>query len=266
MKQKINMVGGGFQHEVCSSAGSVPKLIEWVKGNHTAPISIHIDYGIMNQKVDKTKRNYAWLSESRTINGPLYQWCINNLNYLEENFEMIFTHDRNILNLSDKFKFVICNARPWVKDLGIHKKSKLVSMVASSKIMCEEHRYRQKIVSKYKDKLDLYGRGYKNIKTKEEGIKDYMFSIAMENGTYPLMYTEKITDCFGLGTIPIYWGTPDIGKVFNTDGIIVLTDDFKISDLSQELYFSKMDAIKENFEITKNIPIAEDYIYNEFIK
>jgi hypothetical protein len=57
IKEKINMVGGGFQHEICSSAGSTPQLIEWVKGNHSANISIHIDYGIMNNPVNKNNKN-----------------------------------------------------------------------------------------------------------------------------------------------------------------------------------------------------------------
>ena len=57
---KINMIGGGFQHEICSSAGSVPKLVEWDKGSHNANISIHIDQAI-KQPVNKNKKNYAWL-------------------------------------------------------------------------------------------------------------------------------------------------------------------------------------------------------------
>lgn len=266
MKQKINMVGGGFQHEVCSSAGSVPSLIEWVKFNHTAPISIHVDHGIIHQSVDKTKKNYAWLSESKTINHELYKWCIENISFLEDNFELIFTHDKSLLPISDKFKMVICNARPWVKDYGIHQKNKLISMVASNKVMCEDHKYRQKIISKYRNKLDLFGRGYREIPTKDVGIKDYMFSVAMENGTYPLMYTEKITDCFVMGAIPIYYGSESIGEVFDTNGIIKLTDDLDLESLTSEIYYSKIDSIKKNYEITMNLPTAEDYIYEKYIK
>ena len=139
-------------------------------------------------------------------------------------------------------------------------------MVASNKVMCEDHRYRQKMIFKYKNKLDLFGRGYKTIPTKEVGIKDYMFSVAMENGTYPLMYTEKITDCFAMGTIPIYYGTESIGEVFDTNGIIKLTENLKLEELNQDLYQSKMDSIKNNYEITMNLPTAEDYIYENFIK
>tara|TARA_B110000285_G_C14972599_1_gene537331 strand:+ start:167 stop:946 length:780 start_codon:yes stop_codon:yes gene_type:complete len=259
------MIGGGFTHDVCSSAGSEPKLMVWDKSG-MSDISIHIDYGVANIPPNPSKKNYVWLSESKTINKPLYDWCIDNVKFLEDNFELLFTHDKSLVGLSNKFKLVTCSAKPWVKDVGIHTKSKLVSMIASNKVMCDEHRYRQEVIRKYSGKLDHYGRGYRNITNKEEGLNDYCFSIAMENHTYSLAFSEKITDCFATGTIPIYYGTPEISEVFNPDGIIMLTDDFKIEDLSFELYYSKMDAIKENYEIVTNMSVAEDYIYEKFIK
>lgn len=260
------MVGGGFQHDICSSHGSVPKLVEWVKNNHTAPISIHIDHAMYNTPVDKSKKNYAWLSESKTINSGVYEWCKNNVKYLEDNFEFIFTHDKDLLSFSDKFKLVICNVRPWIQDCKIHNKTKLVSMIASSKIMCEEHKYRQQMIQKFHQKVDHFGRGFRPIQKKEEGLNDYCFSIAIENGNYANMFTEKITDCFATGTIPIYWGCPTINEFFNPEGIILLDDNFKIEDLSFDLYHSKMKFVEENFKITMDLPVAEDYIYENYIK
>ena len=88
----------------------------------------------------------------------------------------------------------------------------------------------------------------------------------MENLTYSNGYSEKITDCFATGTIPIYYGSPDIVEVFNSDGIIWLTEEFKIEDLSAELYWSKMDAIQDNYNRAINFPIAEDWIFETYIK
>jgi len=270
MRQKVNMVGGGFQHDVCSSSGSVPKLMEWIKGVHDAPISIHIDHAMWFGRGEYVPpnpqtKNYAWLMESKTIIGPLYEWCSNNIPHLVENFEMVFTHDKSLVELSPIFKLVVCNALPWVKDCGIFDKTKSLSMIASSKVMCEEHRYRQQIIQKHQHQMNHYGRGFKNINIKEDGLKDYRFSITMENGTYPLMYSEKLTDCFVTGTIPIYYGC-DVSELFDTNGIIMLTDDFNPSDLTEDLYHSKMESIKNNYEIAMNLPIAEDYIYENFIK
>jgi predicted nucleic acid-binding Zn ribbon protein len=62
----------------------------------------------------------------------------------------------------------------------------------------------------------IYGRDYKFIPNKLDGLKDYMFSIVVENSIYPKYYTEKITDCFATGTVPIYYGDKSIGEDFNS--------------------------------------------------
>ena len=260
----INMIGGGFSHDICSSAGSVPKFVEWCKDG-SSDISIHIDYGILTQ-VNPSKINFAWLAESKTINSSLYDWCVKNVSFLEKNYELIFTHDKSLLNISPKFKLVICNCVPWVKLPNIYPKSKLISMIASNKLMCAEHQLRRVVIDKYKNDIDLYGRGYLEVDKKETALSDYYFSICMENSTYSNAYSEKITDCFACGTIPIYYGSPDIGEVFNEDGIIWLTDNFSVNSISPELYWSKIDAVMDNYNRAINFPIAEDWIYETYIK
>lgn len=42
--------------------------------------------------------------------------------------------------------------------------------------------------------------------------KPYKFSIAFENAWYPGYTSEKIVTSMLAGTIPIYWGNPDIGR------------------------------------------------------
>lgn len=257
------MVGGGFQHDICSSSGSVPKHVEWDKQG-TANISIHIDHAIM-QPVDKTKRNFAWVAESSAVIIPVIEWLKANIEYIEQTYELLFTHDARIASLSPKFKMVLANAVPWVKNRGMYDKTKLVSMIASSKNFCQGHNFRQTILAKYKGKIDCFGSGWNYIEKKEQGLNDYCFSIAMENDNYDNIFTEKITDCFVTGTIPIFWGSPTIGNYFNIDGIIPFTPDLKIEDLTLDLYESKVLSIEENFNIAIDIPIAEDYIYLKYI-
>ena len=76
-------------------------------------------------------------------------------------------------------------------------------------------------------------------------------------------FTEKLLDCFATGTIPVYLGAPDIGDHFNKDGIIDLTEEFEVSE---EIYYSKMDAIKENLEKAKEIEVLEDFIYRRYLQ
>lgn len=258
------MIGGGFQHTLSTNTFE-PKYVEWVKGNHTAPISIYIDNSLKMISSSKT-RNYGWLCESKTINVNLYRWCIENIDHLKENFISVFTHDVELSKLSEIFVLTLCSAKSFLPHGKIETKNKLVSMIASSKVMCEEHRFRQQIINKFSSDCDHYGRGFNPINDKSDGLRDYCFSFAMENATYSNMFTEKITDCFMMGTIPIYYGIPNIGDFFNTEGIILLDNNFKIEDLSFKIYQSKMGAIKENYELSVNMPIAEDYIYKNFIK
>lgn len=50
--------------------------------------------------------------------------------------------------------------------------------------------------------------------------QQYKFSIAFENASAPGYTTEKIVQAFAAGTIPIYWGNPDIGQEFNTRSFV----------------------------------------------
>jgi hypothetical protein len=139
-------------------------------------------------------------------------------------------------------------------------------MISSNKSMVPGHRKRLEFVNKFKDQVHLYGRGFRDLERKEDGMKDYMFSIAVENAVYDTYFTEKLTDCFATGTIPIFYGCRGVTEYFNEDGIIFLDDDFDVSTLTEELYYSKMDAIKDNFERANNLPVAEDYLYETYWK
>jgi hypothetical protein len=91
----------------------------------------------------------------------------------------------------------------------------------------------------------------------------------MENATYSNMFTEKITDCFMTGTIPIYYGISNIGDYFNTDGIIILDDNFKLDTISchttklQEVKIALKDLDNQLIEVRNRL--AEVKIIKETI-
>jgi|DEB0MinimDraft_12_1074336.scaffolds.fasta_scaffold00025_37 hypothetical protein len=262
---EINMIGGGFQHSP-STSGYEPLYVKWVKGSHTAPISMHIDFLIKTPPNPNTI-NYGWLSESKDINTGLYEWCANNLDFLKKHYKLVFTHDVSLTELSNIFALQVSGKSFIAESDGlVYPKTKLVSMIASNKKMCPAHIYRHEMIAKFSPHCDHFGRGFREIPNKIDGLKDYCFSIAMENGTYPNMVSEKITDCFMTGTIPIFYGIENIGDFFNTDGIITLNDDFKIESLSFDLYNSKIEAVKENFETAMNMLVSEDHLYLKYIK
>jgi hypothetical protein len=48
----------------------------------------------------------------------------------------------------------------------------------------------------------------------------YKFSIAFENATHRGYTTEKLIHPMVAGSIPIYWGNPEVGKLFNTRSFV----------------------------------------------
>lgn len=262
MKIKINLIGGGFTHTL-STNEQEPKYIQWV--NSGGDISIHVDDGMLKPTNSFTK-NYGWLCESKTIIPEMYNWCRTNLDFLKSKFIKVFTHDVELSLISDIFQLIQCSGKSFINDGLIHKKTKLVSMIASNKNMCSEHLFRHEMIQKFSNQCDHFGRGFNQIDNKVDGLKDYCFSIAIENATYSNMFTEKLTDCFMCGTIPIYHGISNIGDFFDTNGIIILNEDFKIEDLSYELYYDKMDSIEKNLAKSIDLLLAEDYIYLNYIK
>lgn len=261
----LNLIGSGFSHAYSSSGWSKPQHLVWNKYPDTSSdISVHVDNAIIEIPVDKTKKNFSWIAESSAIVHNVVEWIKNNKQYIEENFIYLFTYDKSLLNITNNVKYVTPNWLPWV-DFTLHEKTELCSMVASNKDITEWHRYRQTIIQKLSGQVKHYGWGYNVLQDKNLAFNNYMFSICLEN--FPYSLTEKVTDCFAKKTIPIMLGCKEtMMENFNPDGVIMYTDDFKISDLSPELYYSKMDAINDNYERAKKLITTEDYFYLNYIK
>lgn len=114
------------------------------------------------------------------------------------------------------------------------KKSKLFSMVASSKMDLPGHRYRHDVIRallKSDIPIDIYGRGLEylyrgdprikgSIEQKENALLPYMFSIAIENVIEPYFISEKFYDPILCETTPIYWGSAHARLVFGEDSFI----------------------------------------------
>ena len=268
MRTRFNLVGDTFTHltngnKGYSVHGKESKYIKWVKDNPLAEGTFYIDNTINDGISDGRKGpKYLWLLESKNIKPGLVESIIDNKQLVEDTYETIFTHDQRLLALGDKYKWVPAQGF-WIKEPKIYEKTKMISMIASNKRMCEGHVKRLGWVERIGDQLDLYGRGFNEIADKEEGLCDYMFSVAIENGEYETYFTEKLLDCFATGTIPVYLGAPDVGDHFNKDGIIDLTEEFEVSE---EIYYSKMDAIKENLEKAKEMEVLEDFIYRRYFQ
>jgi hypothetical protein len=130
---------------------------------------------------------------------------------------------------------------------------------------------RFRVYDRLKDdtRVDFYGTGCeKPIEYKIESLKDYKFSIVIENSIENGYFTEKLLDCFLSGTIPIYVGSKSVNDYFDENGIIHFEGDEDLPNilekLTDELYQSKMESIKKNFDIAKQY-MHPEIIINNFL-
>lgn len=121
--------------------------------------------------------------------------------------------------------------------------------------------------------FDMFGLGFKEIGGKIEGLKDYRFSISIENDCLVNGASEKISDCFLTGTIPIYYGCPNIGDYFDMDGIFYFDTENELEEiilrLNEEgeiIYNRKIDAVKNNYNLVLEYSLNPDKHFQKYLK
>lgn len=163
------------------------------------------------------------------------------------------------------------------KELRLSKKKKKISCISSDKLTTKGHKERFVFVERLKKEslgIDFYGRGYKELVDKYEGLREYKYSIAIENGSFKNYFSEKIMDCFLNYTVPIYFGCPNIKDFFPEDSYILI--DIRDANLSIEQikniihnddYESRVPAlikarnlVLEKYNLYSFIEDNEDYI------
>jgi hypothetical protein len=288
---KIKGIGIPFSCHQSSCSNRKPKTFSWTEDD--CEIEVWVDSAIsqaINLERNPNVKRYAWLCESRAIIPQIRNMFKDEdiFNSMVNSFDGIFTCENELVEMHEKIHFCLIGSNlPWIQEYKIHDKSKLVSFIASHKLFTQGHYIRHELYKSTinnKIDIDVYGSITGNsfghnpgchldgIKTewhdKREGIMDYMFSVVIENDQYDTYFTEKITDCFATGTIPVYWGTKNIGDYFNTDGIIFLEGNINemqniICNLNESLYNEKIDAIEDNLKIVKKLQSADDMLYEK---
>lgn len=257
----LNRIGGSFSHANSSTLWKMAKNVVYTLD---ANESIVID-DMFHKPRTKPELTYGWLHESKSIIPDQYRYIQYYIN--RSFFKCVFTHDQELIDSDPNFFKFVPACGYWIEELKEKiEKTKLVSFITSNKTMCQGHLHRLRWMERLKGQVDLFGRGINQIDKKEEGLEPYYFSIAIENGKYDTYFTEKILDCFATQTIPVYYGTEKIVDYFNRDGIIMLNDDFRVEDLSYELYLEKFDAMVDNFNRVKDYYTVEDWMYNKYFK
>lgn len=262
LKDKLHIVDTLFLHAHSSSWYNKPTNFDWCREPNEDYV-IFTDNSLKMVDDTTSKKKYAWLIESPLITPNAYEYIKNN----HHKFDLIFTFDKNLLGISDKFVLVPIGGC-WIEEKNriVHNKSKLISIILSYKKTTYGHKLRHDIVERgVIDNLDIFG--YPNrIDTKIEGLKDYKYSVVIENAIEDYYFTEKLIDCFITGTIPIYCGCPSIHKFFDVNGIITFSsiDDLiqKQPQINDDFYKINFQSVLNNYELAKKYLVSDDIIYN----
>jgi hypothetical protein len=59
---------------------------------------------------------------------------------------------------------------------------------------------------------------------KRKYLRQFKFTIAFENSKRRGYHTEKLVDAFAANTVPIYWGDPDVSRLFNMKAFVAYND------------------------------------------
>lgn len=267
----VNLFDDTFRHDTCSVAWKTPEHIEYVRDKMEFDgVTLFTD-GYVNKleliEQVETDIKIGWLREPK---------CLHPENYEGESILdfIVLTYDSELIREG-------CTFCPyggiWIeqKDWQIRPKNRFLSMLYGSKTATEGHQLRHEIGENLSPHLIQYF-GYQGIptdysvQTKMRVLDDYLFSIVIETCREDNLFTEILLDCFVLGTGPIFWGAPNIGDFFNTDGILSFEtiDELEgiVRTLNRPLYDSMLEAIEENFYLAQEYAITEDWIYLNVLK
>jgi hypothetical protein len=238
----------------------------------------------MRQTMGKPDKKYGMLLESKELTPQDYLLIERNP-HLAQEFASIFTFDEKLLDkLPNAKEFCSCAQLNFFGEPVDEKileacknKTKNVSICSSQKQQCDLHRLRYDWAMKFKNNpalgVDTFGNfaggGFNSVM---DYLRDYRYSIAVENAIQPYWFTEKILNCFATRTVPIYVGHQKMAERFNPDGIIFVKpenyDNIEkiISQCNAADYAARLPAIEDNFRRIQAYKNPFDLLYERYLK
>ncbi len=277
-KPLIRIADSQFAHSGQGSYGAgdlkiPPSYFEWVRSNEQINDIIVITEGhahLVDQYPEKIK--ILLLIESPMINPAIYEQLRDES--FASKFSYVLTFSKDLVELNpSKFIYTYFGGC-WLfsKEQLIYPKTKNISIISSAKTATPNHLLRHTVIAQLASYIDgIYGRGYKEIHSKLEGLRDYRYHIVIENDSCRGMTSEKAIDAFRSGCILFYCGDSNIFEYFNRKGVFMFETVEELSELittpsmMENYYNENIAAVKENYEKAELFIIPEDLIWSTFL-
>ena len=228
MKKKIKLYFVDFSDDFTSKNNFFLNLLEKyydIEISNDPDILIYSNFGYEHLKYQCKKIFYS--GENNTTNYFFCDYAFSFEDSDEKNF--FFPHFTEYEYFFD-FKNNEYNAD--IEAYKNSKKGKFCSFMASNYKAKERINFVKELMKRKKvdclgpvlynmdksdtsGKVDQFGEYIDWRKEKLETIKEYKFTIAFENEQAYNYVTEKLYQPFVVGSIPIYWGAPNVDLLFN---------------------------------------------------
>lgn len=268
---------------ICSPYGYTPRIprrILWDRWNKGLDLQVYSHLAMLYpQKRGENTRQYGLLLESEKIVGRDYDVILERADSVNR-LDALFTHSERILDKYANARFMPGGGIYIGTNVGggewgesnFNQKRKLISIVSSDKKVCPLHVFRIDIAKEMLKRNigDVMGTLVGKYIRIADSLTEYMYSVAIENCQSRYYFTEKLLNCFATMTVPVYFGCKDVGKFFNTDGIIIIEKPTvecamkAISSCSEHDYLSRREAIIDNFNRVQRYMCCEDYLTDNY--
>lgn len=243
-----------------------PTLMRWDRATTGGIVRVWTDLRLEEAVGDPAPKKIALLIEPRGLTSTHYDLAWE----LRTHFDAILTYDRKLLDEGEPFKFYPFGGS-WIKDWGLFEKEALVNILVSPKKFTVGQKLRHSVVEQFGDRITVMGEPYwRRIETKVTALRRFLYSIIIESDRRDWYFSEKLIDCMSQGTVPIYWGCPDIGRFFDPEGIIVfegLDDLEKVLDgISSKDYDNRKSSIAWNMNAADEYRCSEDWFVRTYPK
>lgn len=272
----INLFDNTFRHDVCSTAWKTPKHIQYVRDRMEFDgVTMFTDGYINSNEPDRVNSpiKIGWLHEPDCLIPNVYEQAASHAH----KFAFILTYRDDLLERRG-FRFAPYGGT-WIKEehWGMRPKSGLCSMLIGTKAATEGHRLRPQLADALEGaglSVRFFGARGEPVnyspETKLKVLGDFAFSIVVEACRSDNLFTEILLDCFTVGTIPIFWGAPNIARFFDANGILSFNSIEEcveiVRGLSFDLYENLSAAAQNNLAWVKPYAVTEDWLYQNVLR
>lgn len=269
----VNLFDSNFPTQACSVANQTPKTLRYVRNRMKwEGVTLFTDGQMYSPLVDLVESTYkvGWLHEYWDLHPENYERAESVL----DKFDAILTTEPSLLKKSPKF-WPYVRGGTWVKqeDWAVYPKHRHIAMIVSDKTVCPGHKFRHEIVDRLagqRYRVDVYGPSFTPIGTdKARAYRDYYFAIVVEPARRAGAFAEHLLDPIAFGTIPLYWGCPNIGQFMNAKGILSFEDwkglAYLLEHVTPELYKTMLPAAYDNLSRLSQYAITDDWIMENIL-